>query len=268
MDTRHSESARTLLSTQSRLIREYLTRQRLYQQDGHAFYVLTFPTANKTWCYDAATQMWHERPCRDTTTGNLGRHRSNCCAFWGVHVVGDYNDGRIYALILTITLMTAILFVAFTQCCKSQNAGKRLFHRSLLIEVESGVSDQQTELGLNLIAAEVISAMSPAPSTERSELITATIAELVDSGVWDKLDSLQVYAAHSQAAGLIDWKRLGTVATITSSSAFTADIGFVGDGTNYIDTKFVPSTDGTNYTLNNASFGGFGCTQHRQAILN
>ena len=97
--------------------------------------------------------------------------------------------------------------------------------------------------------------MSPAPSTERSELITATIAELVDSGVWDKLDSLQVYAAHSQAAGLIDWKRLGTVATITSSSAFTADIGFVGDGTNYIDTKFVPSTDGTNYTLNNASFG-------------
>ena len=27
MDTRHSESARTLLSTQSRLIREYLTRQ-------------------------------------------------------------------------------------------------------------------------------------------------------------------------------------------------------------------------------------------------
>lgn len=227
-----------------------------YQQDGHAFYVLTFPTANKTWCYDAATQMWHERAYRDTTTGNLGRHRSNCCAFFGgVHVVGDYNDGRIYALDPDYFTDDGDPLVALRSAANLKNAGKRLFHRSLLIEVESGISDQQTEMGLNLAAAEVISAMVPAPDQDRRDLITTAINTLVDAGVWDKLDSLQVYAAHSQQAGLIDWKRLGTVATITSSSAFTVDVGFVGDGTNYIDTKFVPSTDGTNYTLNNASFG-------------
>jgi len=227
-----------------------------YQQDGHAFYVLTFPSANKTWCYDAATQMWHERAYRDTTTGNLGRHRSNCCAFFGgVHVVGDYSDGRIYALDPDYFTDDGDPLVALRSAANLKNAGKRLFHRSILIEVENGVSDQQTELELNLAAAEVVSAMVPAPDQTRQDLIVTAINTLVDAGVWDKLDSLQVYAAHSEQAGLLDWKRIGTNATITNSSVFTVDVGFVGDGTNYINTHFTPSTDGTNYALNSASFG-------------
>lgn len=32
-----------------------------YQQDGHLFYVLSFPSAQKTWVYDVATKLWHER---------------------------------------------------------------------------------------------------------------------------------------------------------------------------------------------------------------
>ena len=67
-----------------------------YQQDGHSFYVLTFPSANKTWVYDVATRMWHER-----ASGNLAelRHRSNCgTAFNGQIVVGDYETGALYAL--------------------------------------------------------------------------------------------------------------------------------------------------------------------------
>jgi len=32
-----------------------------YQQGGHPFYCLTFPTARKTWCYDFSTGFWHER---------------------------------------------------------------------------------------------------------------------------------------------------------------------------------------------------------------
>lgn len=33
----------------------------VYDQEGHKFYVLTFPTAQQTWVYDVATQLWHER---------------------------------------------------------------------------------------------------------------------------------------------------------------------------------------------------------------
>ena len=70
-----------------------------YQEEGHYFYVLTFPTGNQTWVYDASTELWHERSYRNPTTGVIGRHISNCHEFFnGVHVVGDYNaTGKIYS---------------------------------------------------------------------------------------------------------------------------------------------------------------------------
>jgi hypothetical protein len=67
-----------------------------YQQDGHSFYVLIFPSANTTWVYDAATQAWHERAGFDN--GAFTRHRSNCqMAFNNKIVVGDFANGNIYA---------------------------------------------------------------------------------------------------------------------------------------------------------------------------
>lgn len=36
----------------------------VYQQRGHPFYVITFPSARKTWVYDLATGLWHERSTR------------------------------------------------------------------------------------------------------------------------------------------------------------------------------------------------------------
>jgi hypothetical protein len=74
-----------------------------YQQEGHAFYVLTFPTGNATWVYDASTQAWHERAGWNTTLGQFTRHRSNCqCNFGGNTVVGDYLNGNIYTLDLSV----------------------------------------------------------------------------------------------------------------------------------------------------------------------
>jgi hypothetical protein len=32
-----------------------------YDQEGHKFYCLIFPTDGQTWVYDVATQLWHER---------------------------------------------------------------------------------------------------------------------------------------------------------------------------------------------------------------
>jgi len=68
-----------------------------YQQEGHAFYVLNFPSACTTWVYDVATGAWHERASfRD---GLFKRHRSNShCSFNGATVVGDYNNGNLYLM--------------------------------------------------------------------------------------------------------------------------------------------------------------------------
>lgn len=68
----------------------------VYQQGNHVFYVLVFPTQNKTWCYDLATTMWHERVYLDQN-GRENRIRANCTAFaYGKNVVGDYQNGKLY----------------------------------------------------------------------------------------------------------------------------------------------------------------------------
>jgi hypothetical protein len=77
---------------------------------------------------------------------------------------------------------------------------------------------------------------------------------LKDAGVWSKLDTFVNFATDgSSAFALIDWKRL-TQYTAVNSPTFTANEGFMGNGTSsYIDTNFNPSTQNTNYILNNAS---------------
>jgi hypothetical protein len=69
-----------------------------YMQGGHAFYVLTFPTANATWCFDVATGQWHQRAYLEAD-GSLSRHRMNChSSNGGQNLVGDWETGNVYAL--------------------------------------------------------------------------------------------------------------------------------------------------------------------------
>ena len=69
-----------------------------YEENGHLFYFLTFPTANATWVYDVITKMWHERGY--LISGQFTRHRANCFAFVfdTTLVVGDYQNGNIYEM--------------------------------------------------------------------------------------------------------------------------------------------------------------------------
>jgi hypothetical protein len=70
-----------------------------YTENGHTFYVLTFPSANATFVYDASTLMWHERSSWTGSPYVIGRHVGNCYAhFNGAHLVGDYASGNIYRM--------------------------------------------------------------------------------------------------------------------------------------------------------------------------
>lgn len=72
-----------------------------YQQDGHSFYVLNFPTADTTWVYDVATGAWHERA--SFANGDFNRHRANSQMFFNATtVVGDYQNGKIYEFDLNV----------------------------------------------------------------------------------------------------------------------------------------------------------------------
>jgi hypothetical protein len=69
-----------------------------YQLEGHECYVITFPTLELTWVYDATTQMWHKWLYMNDL-GEYERHRGQCCAvFQGMVLVGDYANGSIYEL--------------------------------------------------------------------------------------------------------------------------------------------------------------------------
>lgn len=70
-----------------------------YELNGHAFWVLQFPTANATWVYDASTQMWHKRSYWNLTTGTDDAHLGICHVYaFGKHLVGARNSGKIYEM--------------------------------------------------------------------------------------------------------------------------------------------------------------------------
>ena len=69
-----------------------------YQLEGHECYVVTFPTLQLTWVYDATSQMWHKWLYLNDL-GQYERHRGQCSAvFQGMVLCGDYANGSIYEL--------------------------------------------------------------------------------------------------------------------------------------------------------------------------
>lgn len=72
----------------------------LYQQEGHEFYVLTFPTAGVTWVYDTNTQAWHQR--QSNISGSQTRWLPSCYSrAYNKCLVGDSQTGNIYYLDMT-----------------------------------------------------------------------------------------------------------------------------------------------------------------------
>jgi hypothetical protein len=112
-----------------------------YQQDGHSFYVLTFPSAQATWVYDAATNAWHERA--GFANGQFIRHRANCQMFYSEEVVvGDFQNGNIYAYDLDQFSdgdFAQKWLRSWRALPTNQNNLKRTAQHSLQIDLETGV---------------------------------------------------------------------------------------------------------------------------------
>jgi hypothetical protein len=124
-----------------------------YQQGGHAFYVLTFPTANATWCFDVVTQQWHQRAFLEAD-GTLSRHRSNCYSFnAGRCLVGDWETGMVYALdqnAHTDNGVTIEYIRAFPHILGAD--GNRVLFRQFIadMEVGNGLPDDSAEPEIRL----------------------------------------------------------------------------------------------------------------------
>ena len=112
-----------------------------YQQDGHSFYVLIFPSANTTWVYDVATGAWHERA--GWSNGSFTRHRSNCqMAYNNKIIVGDYENGNIYAFDLDTYADNGQIqkwLRSWRALPTGQNNLKRTAQHAMQLDMQSGV---------------------------------------------------------------------------------------------------------------------------------
>lgn len=82
--------------------------------------------------------------------------------------------------------------------------------------------------------------------------ISDLVRNLKGAGVWTLLDRLWLFAAENSTQALTDLVSR-SVATATNSPTFTANQGYAGNGTSsYVNTGFIASTHGVNYTLNSA----------------
>ena len=111
----------------------------VYQDEGHEFYIITFPSANATWAYDASTQEWHQR-AHNIRSVFPARERYNCHVFvGGRHLMGDFENGNIYRIDNTVgTFNEEVVERERTTMSFSDEENRRRV-MSLQLDMEEGV---------------------------------------------------------------------------------------------------------------------------------
>jgi len=108
-----------------------------YQSEGHEFYVITFPTNDVTWVYDASTQVWHQRAHAEGT-----RERYNCHTFsMGKHLFGDFENGKIYQLDNSLGTFDGSRIPRERTTALVTEEEKRARISSVQLDMEEGIGD-------------------------------------------------------------------------------------------------------------------------------
>jgi hypothetical protein len=66
-----------------------------YVEGGHEYWVITFPTANATWCFDGTENSWAERGWWNGASNDRQRQMFHAFVF-GKHIAGDWSNGKLY----------------------------------------------------------------------------------------------------------------------------------------------------------------------------
>ncbi len=66
-----------------------------YQLDGDDVYVITFPTADKSWGVNLRTKLWHQRSTNGDDHAQKGLYHAEV---FGKHLLGDQASGNIYEM--------------------------------------------------------------------------------------------------------------------------------------------------------------------------
>jgi hypothetical protein len=110
----------------------------VYQIEGHLFYELHFPTADKTWTFDAATEQWFEDNWIDNN-GVLHRARNTFTAYcYGLNLAMDWANGNLYQIDQSTFTDNGQVIPWIRSFPHVQDELKRLMLTSIKADVETG----------------------------------------------------------------------------------------------------------------------------------
>lgn len=103
-------------------------------------------------------------------------------------------------------------------------------------------------------ASALFARMTSKPNAPRRALINNTYRLLKEGGVFSRLDSLYVLAAHDAQSARLNWVSNQFNLTLSGSPTFISDRGYQGDGlVTYLASGFNPTTSGGKFSQNDAS---------------
>jgi hypothetical protein len=128
------------------------------------------------------------------------------------------------------------------------------------LNIQSGVSVSPYNSTYQAILTDASSRGVIQPSANEKTIQNALVKNLIDDGIWSKLDAFYMFANNiTDATGgfaLINWKNPSSnYGTSTALPSISAKSGFTGNGsTQFVNLNF-NATTGTNFANPNGSFG-------------
>lgn len=120
-----------------------------YVDEGHLFYVITFPTDDLTLVYDVTTKQWFDWSTHiENVLYEQHRHLSNEYVFFGgKHLVSHYTEPKIYELSSRFydDAGVPIISVRTAQPIFDENENDNVKIFKLMIDAETGVGDGSTD---------------------------------------------------------------------------------------------------------------------------
>lgn len=172
-----------------------------YQDQGHSFWVLYFPSANKTWVFDVATGQWHERGYWNKVNGLFTAHRSqNHVAAFGKHLVGDWFTGNIYSMSISLYDDAGNPIRRVRRAPHIVTEQEWIFHHELQVDLETGVEPQPP-------VTIPVSSSSPASFNLQDGSGTLWAVKILDTGI---LTTTNIGAGTAPTVFLNDSSAIGT----------------------------------------------------------
>lgn len=133
----------TALSTYQRTATITDAEAFIYQQEGHTFYVLNFPSANATWVYDLDENKWAKRGYWNAPLNryDVWHPRVHTYAF-GLHLVADRTSGTIASMDVTVpTEVDATPIRRLRQAPGIFNERRQMPIRNIEVYLEAGLGN-------------------------------------------------------------------------------------------------------------------------------